>query len=743
MTGRRRTRVGRSIWPLAAIVALPAVAFGGGRSAPPITRLTEVTAVTDGPTAGLQIRAVGSLKYRARWLDHPRRLVLDFDDATHQLRNMPLDFSGPPLKQIRASQYREKVVRVVLEFAGPVRYAIRKEGGGLFVVITPVAQEPPTDRRTIIETDRLSEPRDTPVAGMAAAPAGTTPGDSIQPATAGMSMALRASPGGEAFRVIGGEARKGFAGGAWKQTAWDAEAMAVSPTGHQVLATSQVAFAESPPEQGLTEERRDRRTLDTDRLKRKLQQLPSTPVPGTPVPGPRTRETLELTLDQGVDIALKYNLGVRIASLAKEEARLAIPRASAAFHPVLGLAVVTAGADEGITNFTRTGSFFESRITPFVRQNLPTATSLILSGDFGREEIPKRSDAYTSAVTLSVVQPVLRGGRIYVATRPIRDAEFNYRIADDRLRAEVLRTIARTKSSYYTVLLTQKVVEAIEAAIGRDKSLMEASEALFRARLVTKRDVYSAELSFAQDTARLVSAQADLEIARNALRNVLGLPIGTILRSTDQEIDFEPVPIELERWIAIATKNRPEIRDFEEQLAKSRLDIEVARNARLPQLDLVASYGRGQVDPSFSQSLRLDGDRWSAGLVFSIPFGNVASRSALAQAEAEHAILEDRMLQTERQIELEVRAAATKLHENLERMKSLTVAIDQARGKLEVGRAQFALGQATNLDITDAQQSLLEAETNLLTAIINYNIAVAELQAALADDRASLFERTH
>lgn len=738
MTGRRRTRVGRSIWPLAAIVALPAVAFGGGRSAPPITRLTEVAAVTDGPTAGLQIRAVGSLKYRARWLDHPRRLVLDFDDATHQLRNMPLDFSGPPLKQIRASQYREKVVRVVLEFAGPVRYAIRKEGGGLFVVITPVAQEPPTDRPTIIETDRLSEPRDTPVAGI-----GTTPGDSIQPATAGMSMALRASPAGEAFRVIGGEARKGFAGGAWKQTAWDAEAMAVSPTGHQVVATSQVASAESPPEQGLTEERRDRRTLDTDRLKRKLQQLPSTPVPGTPVPGPRTRETLELTLDQGVDIALKYNLGVRIASLAKEEARLAIPRASAAFHPVLGLAVVTAGADEGIANFTRTGSFFESRITPFVRQNLPTATSLILSGDFGREEIPKRSDAYTSAVTLSVVQPVLRGGRIYVATRPIRDAEFNYRIADDRLRAEVLRTIARTKSSYYTVLLTQKVVEAIEAAIGRDKSLMEASEALFRARLVTKRDVYSAELSFAQDTARLVSAQADLEIARNALRNVLGLPIGTILRPTDQEIDFEPVPIELERWIAIATKNRPEIRDFEEQLAKSRLDIEVARNARLPQLDLVASYGRGQVDPSFSQSLRLDGDRWSAGLVFSIPFGNVASRSALAQAEAEHAILEDRMLQTERQIELEVRAAATKLHENLERMKSLTVAIDQARGKLEVGRAQFALGQATNLDITDAQQSLLEAETNLLTAIINYNIAVAELQAALADDRASLFERTH
>jgi OMF family outer membrane factor len=68
----------------------------------------------------------------------------------------------------------------------------------------------------------------------------------------------------------------------------------------------------------------------------------------------------------------------------------------------------------------------------------------------------------------------------------------------------------------------------------------------------------------------------------------------------------------------------------------------------------------------------------------------------------------------------------------LERIQPLTVAIEQAKGKLEVARARFALGQATNFDITDAQEDLLDAETELLEAIVAYNIALAQLEASIA-----------
>jgi outer membrane protein TolC len=59
------------------------------------------------------------------------------------------------------------------------------------------------------------------------------------------------------------------------------------------------------------------------------------------------------------------------------------------------------------------------------------------------------------------------------------------------------------------------------------------------------------------------------------------------------------------------------------------------------------------------------------------------------------------------------------------------VAIDQATGKLEVAKARFVLGQATNLDVTDARESLLGGETDLLTAIVDYNMVLAELEARI------------
>ena len=89
-------------------------------------------------------------------------------------------------------------------------------------------------------------------------------------------------------------------------------------------------------------------------------------------------------------------------------------------------------------------------------------------------------------------------------------------------------------------------------------------------------------------------------------------------------------------------------------------------------------------------------------------------------------------MQTKRQIEVEVRTNAIQLRKSLERIRPLTVVIERAKGKLEIATARFALGQATNFDITDAQERLLGAETNLLEAIVDYNITLAQLEASIA-----------
>ena len=442
-------------------------------------------------------------------------------------------------------------------------------------------------------------------------------------------------------------------------------------------------------------------------------------------------DKLGLTLNQSLEIALKNNLDIRIAELTKDAVQTTVPRAQAQFHPTVGYAFTGFGAKDVVEREPNTNSNAQDG-TVFINQPLPTGTgaTVLLSSRLLRTKVD--SQTYFSDLGVTIVQPLFRGGGFVVATRQISDAKSDVRIEGARLIREILDVAAQTKSAYYNVLLAEKVIGVTEEAIERDKTLLEASQALLDAGFVTKRDVFSAELSLAKDSANLVSVQADLESAKNRLLEVLGLSIGTNVVLLDKDITLQPVQTTLAAWIARAIKDRPEILELEEQQAKSALNVRVAKNTVLPQVDLIGSYNKAQTASTLSRATDFRGRAWSVGVLVSYPIWNVAAKSDLAKAEIEQGRLEEILRRTKRQIELEVRASVIKINKSLERIRPLTISLDQAKGKLEISKARFALGQTTNFDITDAQGDIVNAETGLLRAIVDYNIGLAELEARIA-----------
>ena len=243
--------------------------------------------------------------------------------------------------------------------------------------------------------------------------------------------------------------------------------------------------------------------------------------------------------------------------------------------------------------------------------------------------------------------------------------------------------------------------------------------------------MFSAEIKLANDNARLARDKSEFELAENQLRDVLGLPIDMKIGIAQREIPFEPVGIELEDWIRSAIANRPEILEIRTELEKSDLDIRVRQNDVLPSLDLVGSYARTQTGASTSKAYGLDDSTWTAGLNFSIPFGNVAARSRLIQAKTARARLERLYVALERSIELQVRSFEIALRRALEELLALTEEVEQARAKLEIANVRFQLGLANNLDITDADTDLTDSESDLLTAITDYASNLARIEAAI------------
>jgi type IV pilus assembly protein PilQ len=164
----------RRSFGIALLLLLPIGTVADAQTAP-ATELRDVTVSTQPDAVTIVVKTTGEVKYQAELMDRPHRLVLDFDDTSYGWRKTPLAVASEPLRQIRGSQYRRGVARVVVELTRKVGYAIREESDGLAIVIPTAVSarlaEPAA--ATAPATPKASTPASKPAAApKAPAPAG-------------------------------------------------------------------------------------------------------------------------------------------------------------------------------------------------------------------------------------------------------------------------------------------------------------------------------------------------------------------------------------------------------------------------------------------------------------------------------------------------------------------------------------------------------------------------------------------
>ena len=110
------------------------------------TVLSDVTVTSQPDSVTVHVKTSREPQYRAELIDSPSRLVIDLDNTVYAWRKTPLPVGTDPVKQIRGSQYRKGVARVVFELTRSIGYAIREEEDGLAIVIptAPVTAAAPT-----------------------------------------------------------------------------------------------------------------------------------------------------------------------------------------------------------------------------------------------------------------------------------------------------------------------------------------------------------------------------------------------------------------------------------------------------------------------------------------------------------------------------------------------------------------------------------------------------------------------
>ena len=436
---------------------------------------------------------------------------------------------------------------------------------------------------------------------------------------------------------------------------------------------------------------------------------PSTPVPtGAPVP---------VALVEAVAIGLRSNRGIRSAYLERVAQKFDLRVAESRFFPRLDIAAgvnVEQFGDESETN---------SSLTPTVSWFAPTGANVAFVWDRRTREGLGGDASETS--TLSVSQPLLRGGGLAVARSPLRVARLQEEVNRLGLEATVINTVTSIILSYRTLVQAQEQVRLSMIARERTRDLLETNRALIDAGRMAAADIVQTESQLAnQEVAVLQAEQAKIS-AQLALLQLLAVSPRTNIEATDA-IDVDYVSIDLEETIDLALASRTDVRAQAIALVQNEENLRLARNNRLWSLSVFGRVSRqdGFDAPFNSGASRTDS---AAGLQLDIPIGDFSLRQGEIRARTQVRTGELRFDELLQSVEAQIRDAVQRVDASWLQVQAARRARRLSERALELEREKFRAGRASNFEVLSFEADLQNADTQELNAEITYLNALTAL----------------
>ena len=336
----------------------------------------------------------------------------------------------------------------------------------------------------------------------------------------------------------------------------------------------------------------------------------------------------------------------------------------------------------------------------------------------------------TSDLRLVLTQPLLRGFGpnatffdLRSSRRDRQGQERAFELARQRLAIDVAR-------SYYQVIQQRQLLAVARQSYRRSESLRKASEARLEVGLVSKLDVYRAELQASQAQESMVRAESLLETELEKFRTLLGLgptdalqPENVTLPEEIPPDDIEP----LEVLTARALENRVDLRETSDLVEDARRTASLARQNLLPQLDLNVGITELGFGTSFGSAFRTADRRVNVFVSTSYPLersGDAANRAIANMAvEARRRGLRQRQLE----VEAEVRAAVRELARIRKSIELQKKGVEVAEQQRRLATLRYQRGLASNFDVVDAEGSLVLARSARVSLLTRYQIAKVDL----------------
>jgi len=408
--------------------------------------------------------------------------------------------------------------------------------------------------------------------------------------------------------------------------------------------------------------------------------------------------TLRLTLEQSVALALKQN-------------------------PTQQIAVLTAAESVQDKNITR------SDLLPQANMRLADSANRVnLKAQFGGESFPGLPfPGHLGPYQIFAAGPAFGSSILDLSLWKRYQASGS---AVDASKANSLSTreqvILLVVSQYIGTLRALANVEASKSRVELAQALYDQAADLQKEGVGTGIDTLRANVELQNEKQRLIEAENDREVSLYGLSKLLNLDPRQKVELADSLSFFETPQPEVEASIDAALAGRQEWKAVLAEEKVVHYQKQVSQFSRLPSLRFDGYWTElgtsvNNVIPTYQYQASVNFPLFTSGRI----------HAEITKADLEVQKLEQQKADLRNQIALDVKTSLLNLASARSEVQVANLGVDLAKEEVSQARDRFRAGVANNIEVISAQDSLARANDNQILALYRFNQARADFARAV------------
>lgn len=413
-----------------------------------------------------------------------------------------------------------------------------------------------------------------------------------------------------------------------------------------------------------------------------------------------TQNTLTLTLDKALEIALDENPTIKVAA---EEIALKKVASKEAWQSLLPEASLNGSLDHTI-------KAAEMKLND-------------MSFKMGQD------GTNTANAGLSINLPLFAPAVYRAMSMTKTDIE----LAVEKSRASELDLINQVTKAYYQLMLAQDSYEVLQGSYKLAEDNFNVVNAKYQQGAVSEFDKISAEVQMRSIKPNVISAANAVTLAKLQLKVLMGITADVDIKTDDNLTNYESMLFANQlKEEDMSMENNTTMKQFELNMKLLEKNVKSLKTNFMPTLSMSFSY---QYQSLYNPNINFFDYTWSnsSSLMFnlSIPLYRASNFTKVKSARIQMRQLDWNRIDTERKLNMQVVSYRNNMTASSEQVVSNKENVMQAEKAVQIAGKRYEVGKGTVLELNSSQVSLTQAQLTYNQSIYDYLVAKADLDQVL------------